>query len=128
MGSDAIVKKLNRTKNTTSPCQSGVTYVARATSVQTNLERVFRPFKLTLHQTNCPVALSVRAQAFVAFGKLCLCDQSLARRCITVLIRELDTTKEPVLRNNILIILSDLCREHTALVDPYVAHSLSLAK
>jgi condensin-2 complex subunit D3 len=125
MGSDAIVKKTvttttNKTKTSPpSPCQSGVTYVARVTSVKTVLERLFRPVQAYVApKQNTPISLSIRAQAFVSFGKLCLCDQSLARRCITVLIRELDTTKEPVLRNNILIILSDLCREHTALVDP----------
>ena len=97
LGSDAIVKKMNRVKTSTSPCQSGVTYVAKATSVQTNLERLFRPVQAYVApKPNSPIALSIRAQAFVAFGKLCLCDQSLARRCITVLIRELDTTKEPV--------------------------------
>lgn len=127
MGSDAIVRSSKNIttskKKTSSPCQSGVTYIAKATSTRTVLERLFRSVQsYVAPKPNCPIPLSTRAQAFVTFGKLCLCDSSLARRCITVLIRELETTKEPVLRNNILIILSDLCREHTALVDPYISN------
>eukprot|EP00808_Paulinella_micropora_P001906 g61915.t1 len=64
----------------------------------------------------------LRAHAFVALGKLCLADTSgaLSKRCVTVLIRELETGGALVVQNNVLIVLCDLCRAFTQVVDRYV--------
>ncbi len=67
-------------------------------------------------------APTIKAFAFVALGKVAFRSQPLAKSCIGVFIRELMTTTEPVLRNNILIVLGDLCRHSTGLVDPYVGN------
>lgn len=67
-----------------------------------------------------PLAAGVRAQAFAALGKLCLCDEALARRCTPTLIRELQRSEEPVVRNNVLMVMCDLCRRHTSLVEAHV--------
>jgi condensin-2 complex subunit D3 len=67
-------------------------------------------------------ALTIKAFAFVALGKVAFRSQPLAKSCIGVFIRELMTAREPVLRNNILVVLGDLCRHFTGLVDPYVGN------
>eukprot|EP00750_Incisomonas_marina_P021358 INCI4323.1.p1 GENE.INCI4323.1~~INCI4323.1.p1 ORF type:complete len:1374 (-),score=283.91 INCI4323.1:144-4265(-) len=67
-------------------------------------------------------ALSIKAFAFVALGKVAFRSQPLAKSCIGVFIRELMTAPHAVLRNNILIVLGDLCRHFTGLVDPYVGN------
>jgi hypothetical protein len=83
---------------------------------------------------------TVRAHAFVAMGKLCLKDESLAKRTIQLFVRELESrsanwivppsatsqalelmpdvwisccvwcSSDPIVRNNVLVIMCDLCR------------------
>jgi hypothetical protein len=68
-----------------------------------------------------PVPPEVRAHAFVTFGKLCLRDGSLGKKFVTVLVRELSCTANPVVvRNNVLVVLGDLCIRYTALVDRHL--------
>ncbi|RMX68569.1 hypothetical protein DD238_004284 [Peronospora effusa] len=62
----------------------------------------------------------VRVCAFVTLGKLCLRDSDLAKKCMTMFIRELRTCEEQDIRSNILLILGDLCIRYTSLVDAYV--------
>ncbi len=88
---------------------------------------------------------AVRASAVLTLGKICLAEGTLfcsafkpkglsnraaagvnivffenfARSCLPLFIRELqDTTAVPV-RNNCILVLSDLCRRYTAIVEPY---------
>lgn len=73
------------------------------------------------HGVRTSVPESVRAHAIVALGKISLDDQSLAKKCVAAFSRELmDKTDAPVIRNNIIFILSDLCRRFTSLVDPHL--------
>ena len=60
---------------------------------------------------------SVRAHAFTALGKLCLRSRKLTRATVPVFIRELRTGACPVVRNNVLVVLCDLCRTFTSSVD-----------
>jgi condensin-2 complex subunit D3 len=62
----------------------------------------------------------VRAHAFTTLGKLCLVDEQLAKKSITVLVRELKDGREAVIRNNVLVIMCDLSRTFTSVVDQYV--------
>lgn len=89
--------------------------------IATSVQALLAP-SLVIPATNkvIEVPMVVRALAFVALGKLCIRDASLAKRSIAVLVRELETAEEPALRNNILIVMGDLCRQHSALVDRYV--------
>lgn len=52
---------------------------------------------------------SVRAYAVLTLGKLCLLDEQLAKKCIPVFIRELKNNKDHTVRNNIVIVVCDLC-------------------
>lgn len=97
-----------------------------------------------LHQSST----TVRASAILTLGKLCLCEgttfntkpdtaisslarnqlatsltpaffENFARSNISLFIRELqDDTSIPV-RNNCILVLSDLCRRFTSIVEPY---------
>ncbi|CAI5734867.1 unnamed protein product [Hyaloperonospora brassicae] len=67
-----------------------------------------------------PLPTPVRVCAFVTLGKLCLRDSDLAKKCMTMFIRELRTCEEQDIRSNILLILGDLCIRYTSLVDAYV--------
>jgi condensin-2 complex subunit D3 len=63
----------------------------------------------------------VRAHAYLCLGKFCLRDAALAKRYITVFIRDLSAATSPMsVRNNILFVLGDLCVRYTALVDRYI--------
>ena len=74
--------------------------------------------------TQPSVALSntVRAHAFLCLGKLCLKDQPLAKRSLPLFVATLTASHStPVaIRNNLLLVLADLCRTFTALVDPHL--------
>ena len=70
--------------------------------------------------------VSVRAHAFLTLGKLCLHDASLAQLCVAVLVRELtpgaegEADVDAVVRSNVLVVLGDLCKQHTGVVERYV--------
>ena len=53
------------------------------------------------------VSMPVLCRIFA--GKLCLQQEVLAKKCVSVLVRELETSDDPVVRNNVVIILCDLC-------------------
>lgn len=52
---------------------------------------------------------AVRAHAYLCLGKLCLRDGALAKRYVTVFVRDLNPATSPApVRNNILFVLGDL--------------------
>ncbi|XP_078451127.1 condensin-2 complex subunit D3 isoform X3 [Lampetra planeri] len=63
----------------------------------------------------------VRAHAFITLGKLCLQNEDLAKKCIPALARELEISSEISIRNNVIIIMCDLCIRYTTLVDRYIS-------
>lgn len=52
---------------------------------------------------------SVRAHAYLALGKLCLQRDDLAKKWVPAMARELAVCPDPAVRNNIVVIMSDLC-------------------
>ncbi|NXT01198.1 CNDD3 protein, partial [Jacana jacana] len=62
----------------------------------------------------------VRAHAFITLGKLCLQHEDLAKKCIAALARELEVSQDVAVRNNVLIVICDLCIRYTAMVDRYM--------
>ncbi|CAB4010599.1 condensin-2 complex subunit D3 isoform X2, partial [Paramuricea clavata] len=70
----------------------------------------------------CSLSLSptVKAHAFITLGKLCLQNEMLAKDCIAALTKELETSQDPAVRNNITVVLCDLCVRYTNLVDRYI--------
>lgn len=67
-----------------------------------------------------PISVCIRAHAFITLGKLCLRDVNLAKRCMTVFVRELEAGTDAVITNNVLVIMSDLCRTFSTVVDHYI--------
>jgi condensin-2 complex subunit D3 len=66
------------------------------------------------------VPATVRAHAFVTLGKMCLKDEAMAKQLMPTMVGELMDGKEPVVQNNILVIMCDFARTYTAVVDNYV--------
>ncbi|XP_042656314.1 condensin-2 complex subunit D3 isoform X2 [Tyto alba] len=62
----------------------------------------------------------VRAHAFITLGKLCLQHEDLAKKCIAALARELEVSHDVAVRNNVIIVMCDLCIRYTSMVDRYV--------
>lgn len=53
-------------------------------------------------------------------GKLCLQHEDLAKKCIPALARELEVSNEVAIRNNVIIVICDLCVRYTTMVDRYI--------
>ncbi|KAM8926969.1 condensin-2 complex subunit D3 [Pelodytes ibericus] len=62
----------------------------------------------------------VRAHAFITLGKLCLQHEDLAKKCIPALARELEVSDNVAIRNNVIIVICDLCVRYTTMVDRYI--------
>uniref|UniRef100_A0A8B9Z2G3 Condensin-2 complex subunit D3 n=1 Tax=Buteo japonicus TaxID=224669 RepID=A0A8B9Z2G3_9AVES len=63
---------------------------------------------------------AVRAHAFITLGKLCLQHEDLAKKCIAALARELEVSHDVAVRNNVVIVMCDLCIRYTSMVDRYI--------
>uniref|UniRef100_A0A8C8AE30 Condensin-2 complex subunit D3 n=1 Tax=Otus sunia TaxID=257818 RepID=A0A8C8AE30_9STRI len=62
----------------------------------------------------------VRAHAFITLGKLCLQHEDLAKKCVAALARELEVSHDAAVRNNVVIVMCDLCIRYTSMVDRYI--------
>ncbi|XP_056136718.1 condensin-2 complex subunit D3 [Lampris incognitus] len=62
----------------------------------------------------------VRAHGVITLGKLCLQHEELAQKYLPVLARELEVGEEVAVRNNIVVIMCDLCVRYTNMVDHYI--------
>lgn len=65
---------------------------------------------------------SARAHAFLALGKLCLQNESLAKETIASMAHELDVCSDPAVRNNIVVVMTDLCVRHPNVIQQYLPH------
>eukprot|EP00531_Pseudo-nitzschia_arenysensis_P017641 CAMPEP_0116126000 /NCGR_PEP_ID=MMETSP0329-20121206/6103_1 /TAXON_ID=697910 /ORGANISM="Pseudo-nitzschia arenysensis, Strain B593" /LENGTH=1207 /DNA_ID=CAMNT_0003620063 /DNA_START=27 /DNA_END=3648 /DNA_ORIENTATION=+ len=66
---------------------------------------------------------AIRAHAFTVLGKFCLRDESLARRSLTLLARELHPSlpnPNQSVQSNALLVLGDLCVRYTNMTDRYL--------
>ncbi|XP_057605649.1 condensin-2 complex subunit D3 isoform X3 [Hippopotamus amphibius kiboko] len=62
----------------------------------------------------------IRAHAVITLGKLCLQHEDLAKKSIPALVRELEVCEDVAVRNNVIIVLCDLCVRYTVMVDKYI--------
>nr|XP_057933189.1 condensin-2 complex subunit D3 isoform X3 [Doryrhamphus excisus] len=62
----------------------------------------------------------VRAHGVITLGKLCLQHEELADKYLPVFARELEVGTEVALRNNVVVIMCDLCVRYTNKVDSYI--------
>ncbi|XP_012944788.1 condensin-2 complex subunit D3 [Aplysia californica] len=70
----------------------------------------------------------LRSHAFITLGKLCLVDESLAKKTIAALARELEEAEFPAIRNNVVIVMSTLTIRYTTLVDRYMTNIAACLK
>jgi hypothetical protein len=70
-------------------------------------------------------SLQIKAHSLLTLGKCCIVSEAHAKKFITLLINQLRSSDSSSLRNNVVIILGDICRVHTSVVDQHVS-SLSL--
>jgi condensin-2 complex subunit D3 len=66
------------------------------------------------------ISAQSKAHAFITLGKMCLCDSPIAKQSIPLFVTELEKAKDEIVKNNILIIMCDLCVKYTSLVDRYI--------
>jgi len=95
------------------------------TVIQTILSPTLEKLTLRYDSTDTvearPIPPSVRAHGYVTLGKLCLEDSQLAKQCIAMFAKDLLTPQQhPIIRNNIMIIMCDLCVRYPTLVDAYI--------
>eukprot|EP00178_Gracilaria_changii_P000960 TRINITY_DN112_c0_g3_i3.p1 TRINITY_DN112_c0_g3~~TRINITY_DN112_c0_g3_i3.p1 ORF type:complete len:441 (+),score=77.32 TRINITY_DN112_c0_g3_i3:2278-3600(+) len=102
--------------------------------------------------SNLQTSSTQRAVAITTLGKLCLIEgfdhpciepqknnqsgskrtkvnivgESLTRRLLSVFVHELDNATSSATRNNAVVILCDLCRHYTAVVQPFIPRLASL--
>ena len=60
------------------------------------------------------------AHSWTSLGKFCLRDEDLAKKFIPLFFHEIKSTKVSAVRNNIMLILADLCTKYTSLVDVHI--------
>ncbi|XGW07954.1 hypothetical protein V3C99_010797 [Haemonchus contortus] len=61
----------------------------------------------------------VRAHAVLTIGKFCLMDEKIAKSTIPVFVKQLKLNSDHVIRNNIALVICDLCIRYTSMVDRY---------
>lgn len=64
---------------------------------------------------------AVRAHAFLCIGKLCLQDEELAKQSIASMAHELEVCSDPAVRNNIVVVITDLCVRHPNAIQKYIS-------
>ena len=64
--------------------------------------------------------LPLAATAFGTLGKFCLASSELTKRLLPVFVRELSFHPAAAVRHNCLLVLHDLARQHTSLLDRHV--------
>ncbi|XP_078481505.1 condensin-2 complex subunit D3-L isoform X2 [Ciona intestinalis] len=64
---------------------------------------------------------SIRAHTIFNLGRICFRNKKLAKKCVPAIARELEICENESVRNNVLIVLTDLCVIETQLVDPFLS-------
>uniref|UniRef100_A0A0N5BFX5 Cnd1 domain-containing protein n=1 Tax=Strongyloides papillosus TaxID=174720 RepID=A0A0N5BFX5_STREA len=80
---------------------------------------IMKEFK-THHIKYANITSVVQAQCIIIMGKLCLVDEMFARDVIPAFMKELVICKDYIIRNNIIVVTHDLCKQHTSLVGSYM--------
>ncbi|EKX51720.1 hypothetical protein GUITHDRAFT_102325 [Guillardia theta CCMP2712] len=92
-----------------------------STTLSNTIQALLRPANQVREEEEDGAEQELQSHVLIALGKMCMQDASLASKMSSVFFRELQLTSSPVIRNNLLVILSDLCVRFTSLVDPHVS-------
>lgn len=66
------------------------------------------------------VSQVLRAHAFVAYGKICLRDESIARESLDIFAKEIGSKSDDAVQSNALLVMGDLCVCYTHLVNKFI--------
>ncbi|KAL3841668.1 hypothetical protein ACJMK2_019782 [Sinanodonta woodiana] len=128
--------KSSQASNANTPETSNVTVESSPSSQQTNessqgsqqSSQFSQPTQALSQFRGSKMSNRVRAFAFITLGKLCLQHEDLAKKCVAALARELETSPDPAIRNNVVMVLCDLCVRYTTTADHYVTNIASCLK
>lgn len=70
----------------------------------------------------------LRALALTTLGKMCLMNERLTRQFISVFVHELDNASSNATRNNAVLLLCDMCRQYTSIVEPFIPRMAALLR
>ncbi|XP_076820278.1 condensin-2 complex subunit D3-L-like [Clavelina lepadiformis] len=65
------------------------------------------------------ISPAIRAHTIFNLGRICFRNDNLAKKCIPAMARELEMCEYEEVRNNVLVVLTDLCVLQTQLVDQH---------
>ena len=63
---------------------------------------------------------TIQAHSWACLGKFCVKDEELAKKLVPLFFHEIRNTTVSAVRNNIMLILADLCTKYTSLVDTHI--------
>ncbi len=88
----------------------GETAIAAQKKISNRLKTILQSL-ISMETVETPEWLtdSIKGISHITIGKCCLEDESLAKECIPMWVKQLDSEASMVIRNNILIVLCDLC-------------------
>uniref|UniRef100_A0A8D0AD48 Non-SMC condensin II complex, subunit D3 n=1 Tax=Sander lucioperca TaxID=283035 RepID=A0A8D0AD48_SANLU len=75
---------------------------------------------LTTHSDKLQSSLNISSPLASGLGKLCLQHEDLVQKYLPVFARELEVGTEVAVRNNVVVIMCDLCVRYTNIVDHYI--------
>lgn len=75
---------------------------------------------LTWTVTSKQSSLNISSPLASGLGKLCLQHEDLVQKYLPVFARELEVGTEVAVRNNVVVIMCDLCVRYTNIVDHYI--------
>lgn len=62
----------------------------------------------------------VRAHAVIVMGMLCIQNEMLAKTVVPTMGNSLLSSQDPMMRANLIVALTDMCKRYAVLVDPYL--------
>ncbi|KAH7980443.1 hypothetical protein HPB49_016222 [Dermacentor silvarum] len=68
-----------------------------------------------LRTTRC-----VRAHAVIVMGMFCIQNEMLAKTVVPTMGNSLSCSQDPMMRANLIVVLTDICKRYAVLVDPYL--------
>ncbi|XP_077526368.1 condensin-2 complex subunit D3-L-like isoform X1 [Haemaphysalis longicornis] len=69
----------------------------------------------------CPqVTRLVHAHAVIVMGSLSLQNEKLAKSAVPTMVNALASSADPMVRANLVVVLTDMCKRYALLVDPYL--------
>ncbi|GLC77673.1 hypothetical protein PLESTF_001971200 [Pleodorina starrii] len=71
---------------------------------------------------------AVSAHAWTCLGKMCMVEESLAKKCVPLLVQEMSGSPSPVVRTNLLVGLADMVVQFTGLADAYVGRLADMVR